>query len=534
MPAHTQPRHSAERAGSRRSGARAWKLPPGYAGVVSGLIIVFLGIDHGGTGRGAWLVAAAAFAAAGAAVIAGRARPSGASLAWLAVLTALTGWTALSSLWAAAPSVALLEANRTLVYLAAAAVIALAASADLRWVPHSVMIATSVVCLDAIALRAFPSFPGNSPLLGYGRLYQPLGYWNALGILAAMGGLVALQIAASNERRAWRIAASLSLPVTVPVMYLTFSRGALIAFAAGLVVSALVAGSRIDWTVCAVANLAPPALVIAIAAHQPGLVSGDTAAGGGPLAAAVVLGLAAAVAVAMALDARPAALRSARLSRRTTVVVGVSLVAVAAVGLVAAVGSPITAGQRASAEFKREIWFQRDLRGNLNNRYLELSLSGRVGVWDGALRLAGDHPVAGAGAGSFGAYWKAQNTYPKLTREALSLYLETLAELGAVGLVLLAGVFLFPLWRAVGAPSDVRFVLGALVAFCLHAAQDMDWEWPAVTVIGIICAALVVRQTEARAPVPALVPALRLGLAGACLAGAAVSLTATAFATGVL
>ena len=371
-----------------------------YAAVVPGSDDFILGVDHGGTGRAAWAIAAAAFGAAGVAFLAGWARPSRASLAWLGALAALIGWTALSSVWAAVPTVALLEANRNLVYLGAASLIALAAATDLRWVPHSVMVATTAVCLDSVALRAFPSFPGNSPLLGYGRLYQPLGYWNALGILAAMGGLVALQIAASNERRAWRIAASLSLPVTAPVMYLTFSRGALIAFAAGLVISALVARPRINWTACTAANLVPPVLVIAIAAHQPGLVSGATATGGGPLAAAVALGMAGAVAVAMALDARPAALRSARLSRRAAVFTCVSLVVVGAVAFVAVVGSPAAASRRASADFKREIWFQRDLHGNLNNRYLELSLSGRVGVWDGALRLAREHPVVGAGAGS--------------------------------------------------------------------------------------------------------------------------------------
>ena len=135
----------------------------------------------------------------------------------------------------------------------------------------------------------------------------------------------------------------------------------------------------------------------------------------------------------------------------------VSLVVVGAVAFVAVVGSPAAASRRASADFKREIWFQRDLHGNLNNRYLELSLSGRVGVWDGALRLAREHPVVGAGAGSFGAYWKSQDEYPKLTREALSLYLETLAELGAVGLALLAGALLFPLWRAARVRSNADF-----------------------------------------------------------------------------
>ena len=72
------------------------------------------------------------------------------------------------------------------------------------------------------------------------------------------------------------------------------------------------------------------------------------------------------------------------------------------------------------------------------------------------------------------------------------------------------------------------------MAFCLHAGQDMDWEWPAVTVIGIICAALVVRQTGARDPATAPTPVAAWGLAVACFAGAAVSLVATGFAAGVI
>lgn len=517
------------------SGRPRFGVVAAYPAVVAGLTVVVLGVDHGGTGRGAWALATLSLGAMGAALLAGWARPSRAALAWVGLLGALTAWTALSALWSAAPGTALAEASRTLLYLGAAAVIAFAAREGLRWVPHALMVAITAICLDCLALRIFPGFPGQGAYLGYGRLYEPLGYWNALGIIAAMGGLVALQIATSpDQHRAWRIAASTTLPVTLPVMYLTFSRGAVIAFAAGVVVSALVARRRIDWTVCAVANAIPPGLVIAITAHQTGLVSGNTTPGqgGGALAAALLLGVASAVAVAMALDARPGSIRVARLSRRAALSVTVTLAVLGSIGLVAAVGSPATAVHRASSAFRREIWFGRDLHGNLNNRYLELSLSGRVGLWDGALELAGGHPVVGAGAGSFGAYWGSLDRYPHDTREALSLYLETLAELGAVGLVLLGGAVLLPLWTAVRTRSQADLVLGAFVAFALHAAQDMDWEWPAVTVIGVICGGLLVRSVGSAVVSVRLPPAARWALGGACLLLAVISLVAAVAATG--
>ena len=63
--------------------------------------------------------------------------------------------------------------------------------------------------------------------------------------------------------------------------------------------------------------------------------------------------------------------------------------------------------------------------------------------------------------------------------DAHSLYLETLAELGLVGLALLVLALAPPLvagFRGVEAAAT-----GGYVAFLIHAGLDWDWELPAVT-----------------------------------------------------
>ncbi|MFP4058741.1 MAG: O-antigen ligase family protein [Candidatus Brocadiia bacterium] len=63
------------------------------------------------------------------------------------------------------------------------------------------------------------------------------------------------------------------------------------------------------------------------------------------------------------------------------------------------------------------------------------SLEVRLGYWRGALAMAGAHPVGGVGLGTFGSHYPRYRwVKARVTQEAHNDYLQTLAELGVVGL----------------------------------------------------------------------------------------------------
>jgi len=88
-------------------------------------------------------------------------------------------------------------------------------------------------------------------------------------------------------------------------------------------------------------------------------------------------------------------------------------------------------------------------------------------------------------------------------RDAHSLYLETLAELGPFGLALLVVALGTPLVVAAKRrPGPVTAVAtGAYVVFLVHAATDWDWELPALTLCALVCAvAMLLGERGARRP----------------------------------
>ena len=116
------------------------------------------------------------------------------------LLALLLVWTLASSAWGS-PSEAVPEAQRTLLYVSAALALGLVLR---RGVTAGVLIGIwardLVVCLYALATRLFPEqFATFDPIAGY-RLSEPVGYWNALGLLAALGALLAFGLAARGER----------------------------------------------------------------------------------------------------------------------------------------------------------------------------------------------------------------------------------------------------------------------------------------------------------------------------------------------
>jgi O-antigen ligase len=123
------------------------------------------------------------------------------------------------------------------------------------------------------------------------------------------------------------------------------------------------------------------------------------------------------------------------------------------------------------------------------------SLGDRSAYWRVAEHDFARHPLLGSGAGSFDEVWRTSGAKAFLpTRDAHSLYLETGAELGLAGLVLLFWTLALPLvvgWSRRGEPL-VAAAGAAYVAFLVHAGLDWDWEMPVVMLAGLACAAVLI------------------------------------------
>jgi O-antigen ligase len=110
-----------------------------------------------------------------------------------------------------------------------------------------------------------------------------------------------------------------------------------------------------------------------------------------------------------------------------------------------------------------------------------------------------EHPVEGTGAGGFGVIWLQHRDVRERVKVAHSLYVETLAELGIVGFAFLALFFAGVAMAA--ARARVPGATAAFVVFAVHAAIDWDWEMPALTLVAIALAGLIVASAE-EAPAP--------------------------------
>ena len=165
---------------------------------------------------------------------------SGPFAAGAAALGLLAAWTLLSAIWSDAPARAMTEYDRALLYPARLPRRGLA-----RGARRTGCAGPYGAC--ARGVRGLPlrdSSHGSPPTSGRSlhalaedRLSYPVGYWNALGLLAAIGMLLAFGLTSDDrEHPIVRVLAAAVLPVLGPTLLLTFSRGAVAAGAAGLLV----------------------------------------------------------------------------------------------------------------------------------------------------------------------------------------------------------------------------------------------------------------------------------------------------------
>jgi hypothetical protein len=148
---------------------------------------------------------------------------------------------------------------------------------------------------------------------------------------------------------------------------------------------------------------------------------------------------------------------------------------------------------------------------DLRTRLTKVGNNGRLDIWHVALREAAQHPWHGSGAGTFQLAWDRDRPAPPLhIVDGHSLFYETRAELGWVGVVLLLVTLAVPLGVAIsrlwgpGRHAHAAF-LAAAAALLLHAMVDWDWEMPAVFLwffgaAGAVIAAPASALERARAP----------------------------------
>ena len=153
-------------------------------------------------------------------------------------LALLTAWVGLSIAWAPIGGRAQDDLQRLLLYLGFlfVATVVLRGPQQRRWLEPALVLGAFVVIAYALSERLLPGLIELARSESAdGRLEQPISYWNALGLLAAIGLVLAIRVAGDPERERWMRAASAAAGVALGLgVYLSFSRGALAAVAAGV------------------------------------------------------------------------------------------------------------------------------------------------------------------------------------------------------------------------------------------------------------------------------------------------------------
>jgi O-antigen ligase len=132
--------------------------------------------------------------------------------------------------------------------------------------------------------------------------------------------------------------------------------------------------------------------------------------------------------------------------------------------------------------------------------------SNRIEYWEAAVKALADDPLTGGGAGAFAVAWLEHREIDEVVRDAHSLELETAAELGLLGLLLLGvtigGVVLASRQVALADPGLAAGPLAALAVWAAHSAIDWDWEVPALTLLAAILAGTLLARSQPPPPPP--------------------------------
>jgi tetratricopeptide (TPR) repeat protein len=460
---------------------------------------------------------------AGGAVVAGvvaLARPAKAIYGlWPAgLLLAFAALCALSVVWSVQPDESWQNASQMLAYSALfAAAVALARAASTRWpaLLGGVLLAAVVVCGYALLTKVLPDRLDSSDV--YARLRAPYGYWNAIGLTAAMGVVACMWLGARRAGHA--LLSALSYPamgLLLVTLMLAYSRGSLVAVALGLALWFCAVPLRLRGAAVLLSAGVAAAAVVAWDFSQPALSSDKVAlaqrvdAGGqfGVVLAAMLLALTAA-GVAIGFAAGRHAPRP--LARRR---MGAILLSLPVIALLGFVGLLAHSHRGITGSISHDVSTLTDPNApvplNTPGRLTSVG-SVRARYWNEALEVFNEHPALGAGADGYATARLRHRTAPLDVHHAHGFIVQTLADLGLIGMAVAlallaawlaaAGRATHPCnrrwqnwrWRRIQAPYTAERI-GLLSMLCLvvifgaHSLVDWTWYFPGDACVALLCA----------------------------------------------
>jgi O-antigen ligase len=446
------------------------------------------------------------------------------------LLLAFAVLAAVSVVWSVQPDESWRDAGRMLAFSAFfAAAVVLARLAPERWpaVLGGVALGSVVVCGYALLTKVFPG--ALAPSISYARLEEPYGYWNAIGLSAAMGVICCMWLGARRAGHA--LLSALAYPamgVLLLTLLLAYSRGALAALAIGLILWFAMVPLRLRSAAVLIVGMLGAGAVAAWDFSKHALSAenvplSERAVAGHQLGALIVV-----LVLALALAGLAIGFFTGREAPSLTVRrnAGAALVALIAVVLIAFAG----ALAHSHRGFTGSISHAFDALTNPNAKppantpaRLTAVASVRARYWKEAFQIFDAHPALGAGAGG---YQTARMRYRAETLEvkhAHGFIVQTLADLGLVGLLLALALLLSWLvaagrathpfnrrWTSWRAWLDIRGGarpgwrrrpetytperIGMLTMLCLvvvfgaHSLIDWTWYVPGDACVALLCA----------------------------------------------
>lgn len=506
------------------AGSRAVVLYGLAAVFVVMAVEVFFSVHRGGYFPQQWSLGAAAIAVAliGAAAVPGYLSfasvgrwpwvVAGALLVFMAIVAASISWSIFRP-------ISFLETGRTAMYVGVFVLLLPAAARWNRLIVDAVILGgVAPPAVYGILQKVYPAvfeYTGPSTLEGDARISSTVGYFNALGLMCAMGVLLATARIGSFRSLAsvpLRAVYSATNVVFLVALYFSFSRGGALSLVVGAFVLFVLGKRRFEvlgnlavgvlgalWVVYRVQDVpglvSRPASLEAIEAAGPVLIT--------PLLQGVIAAFVAQAVFSLLVHAfenyAPGGVKTAArvvgtlaVAGAVVVVVGLGVVTLQRMGGVEELKARVFASY---AETSQAQQTRGEASSNATSRFALLSGGNRIVLWEIAWDNFKEHPLTGTGADTFQKVYEEESVRledPEDVLQPHNMWLSQLSDTGIFSLLAFAGFCLgclalafrnaFGSERSRGSRAMIAGSAAACAAYLVSFTVDWNWHIPASTI----------------------------------------------------